>query len=166
MRRRAVRLGHWVEIEDQKIVNYQVVAPSTWNAGPRDAQSQRGPYEAALLETPIADPKRPLEVLRTVHSFDPCLACAVHVVQVNGQAHNKGAEEPLNEGQCTWRQPRLQPPLPLDRVTDPERIVPVYVWELPVRLAHWGLVISLVLLTVTGTYMHSPFLVSMVRGRG
>jgi len=55
-------LGHWVEIEDKKIVNYQVVAPSTWNAGPRDAQEQRGPYEAALLETPIADPERPLEV--------------------------------------------------------------------------------------------------------
>ena len=77
-------LGHWVEIEDKKIVNYQVIAPSTWNAGPRDRQQQRGPYEAALLETPIADPERPLEVLRTVHSFDPCLACAVHVVQANG----------------------------------------------------------------------------------
>jgi Ni,Fe-hydrogenase I large subunit len=76
-------LGHWVEIEDKKIVNYQVVAPSTWNAGPRDAQDQRGPYEASLLDTPIADPERPLEVLRTVHSFDPCLACAVHVVRAN-----------------------------------------------------------------------------------
>ena len=82
-------LGHWVEIEDRKIVNYQVVAPSTWNAGPRDAQQQRGPYEASLLDTPIADPERPLEVLRTVHSFDPCLACAVHVVQANGADHNK-----------------------------------------------------------------------------
>jgi len=82
-------LGHWVEIEDKKIVNYQVVAPSTWNAGPRDAQEQRGPYEAALLETPIADPERPLEVLRTVHSFDPCLACAVHVVQANGLTKHK-----------------------------------------------------------------------------
>ena len=82
-------LGHWVEIEDRKIVNYQVVAPSTWNAGPRDAQQQRGPYEASLLDTPIADPDRPLEVLRTVHSFDPCLACAVHVVQANGSALKK-----------------------------------------------------------------------------
>lgn len=76
-------LGHWVEIEDRKIVNYQVIAPSTWNAGPRDAQQQRGPYEASLLDTPIADPERPLEILRTVHSFDPCLACAVHVIQAN-----------------------------------------------------------------------------------
>ncbi len=83
-------LGHWVEIEDKKIVNYQVVAPSTWNAGPRDAQQQRGPYEASLLDTPIADPERPLEVLRTVHSFDPCLACAVHVVQAKG--HEKQQE--------------------------------------------------------------------------
>ena len=73
-------LGHWVEIENKKIVNYQCIVPSTWNAGPRDAHGQRGAYEAALLNTPIADPERPLEVLRTVHSFDPCLACAVHVV--------------------------------------------------------------------------------------
>jgi hydrogenase large subunit len=86
-------LGHWVEIEDKKIVNYQVVAPTTWNACPRDAQGQRGPYEAALLETPIADPERPLEVLRTVHSFDPCLACAVHVVGTN--ARNYG-QQPLS----------------------------------------------------------------------
>jgi Ni,Fe-hydrogenase I large subunit len=83
-------LGHWVEIEDKKIVNYQVVAPSTWNAGPRDAQQQRGPYESSLLNTPIADPERPLEVLRTVHSFDPCLACAVHVVKANGHTKHKG----------------------------------------------------------------------------
>jgi len=81
-------LGHWVEIENKKIVNYQVVAPSTWNAGPRDGQGQRGPYEAALLGTPIADPDRPLEIMRTVHSFDPCLACAVHVVRANGRSYN------------------------------------------------------------------------------
>jgi hydrogenase large subunit len=78
-------LGHWVEIENKRIVNYQAVVPSTWNAGPRDAHGQRGAYEAALLHTPIADPERPLEVLRTVHSFDPCLACAVHVI--DGQGH-------------------------------------------------------------------------------
>ncbi len=77
-------LGHWVEIEDQAIKNYQAVVPSTWNAGPRDARGQRGPYESALLETPIAEPDRPLELLRTIHSFDPCLACAVHVVDARG----------------------------------------------------------------------------------
>lgn len=83
-------LGHWVEIENKHIVNYQAVVPSTWNAGPRDARGQRGAYEAALLNTPIADPERPLEVLRTVHSFDPCLACAVHVI--DGQGHRYGRD--------------------------------------------------------------------------
>jgi hydrogenase large subunit len=82
-------LGHWIEIENKKIVNYQAVVPSTWNAGPRDAQGQRGPYEAALQGTPIADPERPLEILRTVHSFDPCLACAVHVVQADGRLYSR-----------------------------------------------------------------------------
>ncbi|WP_026441619.1 nickel-dependent hydrogenase large subunit [Pseudacidobacterium ailaaui] len=80
-------LGHWVEIEDKKIVNYQAVVPSTWNAGPRDAKGQRGAYEAALQGTPMVDPERPLEVLRTVHSFDPCMACAVHVLEAKGNAH-------------------------------------------------------------------------------
>jgi Ni,Fe-hydrogenase I large subunit len=73
-------LGHWVEIEDRKIKNYQVIAPTTWLAGPRDANGTRGAYEAALLNTPMVNPDQPLEILRTVHSFDPCLACAVHVV--------------------------------------------------------------------------------------
>jgi hydrogenase large subunit len=73
-----------VEIEDQAIKNYQAVVPSTWNAGPRDARGQRGAYEAALIKTPVADPDRPLELLRTIHSFDPCLACAVHVVDARG----------------------------------------------------------------------------------
>jgi hydrogenase large subunit len=82
-------LGHWIEIENKKIVNYQAVVPSTWNAGPRDAQGQRGAYEAALRGTPIIDPERPLEILRTVHSFDPCLACAVHVVQANGLPYGR-----------------------------------------------------------------------------
>ena len=82
-------LGHWVEIEDKKIKNYQCVVPSTWNAGPRDAQGQRGAYEAALLNTPVADPERPVEILRTLHSFDPCLACAVHVVDLQGRILGK-----------------------------------------------------------------------------
>jgi hydrogenase large subunit len=80
-------LGHWVEIEDKKIKNYQCVVPTTWNAGPRDAKGQRGAYEAALLKTPIVDPERPVEILRTVHSFDPCLACAVHVVDARGRRY-------------------------------------------------------------------------------
>src|SRR5271163_1838737 len=82
-------LGHWVEIDNKRIVNYQAVVPSTWNAGPRDAHGQRGAYEAALNGTPIADPERPLEILRTVHSFDPCLACAVHVVDASGRRYRR-----------------------------------------------------------------------------
>jgi Ni,Fe-hydrogenase I large subunit len=78
-------LGHWVEIEDGAIRNYQVIAPSTWNGGPRDAAGQRGPYEAALIKHPVADPDKPLELLRTIHSFDPCLACAVQVVDARGR---------------------------------------------------------------------------------
>jgi [NiFe] hydrogenase large subunit len=73
-------LGHWVHIEDGKIKNYQYVVPSTWNLCPRDAKNKMGPVEESLIGTPIADPKRPLEVLRTVHSFDPCIACGVHII--------------------------------------------------------------------------------------
>ena len=73
-------LGHWIRIEDGKIGNYQYVVPSTWNLGPRDTKGVLGPVEEALIGTPIADPKQPLEILRTVHSFDPCIACAVHVI--------------------------------------------------------------------------------------
>lgn len=78
-------LGHWVQIEDGRIKHYQCVVPSTWNAGPRDGNGQRGPYEAALVGTPIADPEQPLEILRTVHSFDPCMACAAHILDAEGQ---------------------------------------------------------------------------------
>jgi [NiFe] hydrogenase large subunit/hydrogenase large subunit len=77
-------LGHWVQVRDGKIARYQCIVPSTWNAGPRDAAGQRGPYESAIVGTPIADPKQPLEILRTVHSFDPCMACGVHVVDTRG----------------------------------------------------------------------------------
>jgi hydrogenase large subunit len=77
-------LGHWVHIKDGKIARYQCIVPSTWNAGPRDANEAPGPYESALLGTPIADPEQPIEILRTVHSFDPCMACGVHVVDPAG----------------------------------------------------------------------------------
>lgn len=78
-------LGHWVKIKDGKIANYQCVVPSTWNGSPRDAKGQRGPWEAALVGTPVADPNKPVEILRTIHSFDPCMACAVHVVDAEGR---------------------------------------------------------------------------------
>lgn len=77
-------LGHWISIRDQKLDNYQCVVPTTWNASPRDAQGNIGAYEAALLGVHLADPKKPLEILRVIHSFDPCLACATHVIGPDG----------------------------------------------------------------------------------
>ncbi len=78
-------LAHWVVIEDGKIANYQCVVPSTWNAGPRDPKGQPGAYEAALVGHQLHDPKQPVEILRTIHSFDPCIACAVHVTDPEGE---------------------------------------------------------------------------------
>ncbi len=77
-------LGHWIDIEDKKIKNYQCIVPTTWNASPRDPAGKIGAYEAALLDTPMHDPNLPLEILRTIHSFDPCLACATHVLDMEG----------------------------------------------------------------------------------
>jgi [NiFe] hydrogenase large subunit len=73
-------LGHWIDMVDGKINNYQMVVPSTWNLGPRCAAGKRGPVEQALVGTKVTDPARPIEILRIVHSYDPCLACAVHVI--------------------------------------------------------------------------------------
>jgi Ni,Fe-hydrogenase I large subunit len=78
-------LGHWVQIQDGKIANYQCVVPSTWNCSPRDASEQPGAYEASLVGTPLAEPEQPLEILRTIHSFDPCMACGVHLVDADGR---------------------------------------------------------------------------------
>ena len=78
-------LSHWIVIKDEKIKNYQAVVPSTWNASPRDRSGAHGPYEASLLHTPLARPEEPLEVLRTVHSFDPCMACACHAFDPSGR---------------------------------------------------------------------------------
>jgi hydrogenase large subunit len=79
-------LSHWIVIDDAKITNYQAVVPSTWNAGPRDMQGQPGAYEAALQDNHVMqDPKQPIEILRTIHSFDPCIACAVHVTDPDGE---------------------------------------------------------------------------------
>jgi hydrogenase large subunit len=77
-------LSHFIVIDDKKIDNYQLVVPTTWNASPRDPEGKRSAYEESLIGTPVADPKIPLEVIRTIHSFDPCLACAVHVYDEKG----------------------------------------------------------------------------------
>ena len=78
-------LGHWIVIKDKKIDNYQMVVPTTWNASPRDHLDQAGAYEMALVDTPLAKPEWPLEILRTIHSFDPCMACAIHMVDADGR---------------------------------------------------------------------------------
>jgi Ni,Fe-hydrogenase I large subunit len=78
-------LGHWVHIRNGRIQHYQTVVPTTWNGSPRDARGRRGPWEEALIGTPVADLEQPIEILRTIHSFDPCMACAVHVVDARNQ---------------------------------------------------------------------------------
>lgn len=78
-------LGHWCVIEDGRIANWQAVVPTTWNASPRTPDGKHGTYEASLIGTPIADSERPLEIIRTIHSFDPCLACATHLLSPEGQ---------------------------------------------------------------------------------
>jgi hydrogenase large subunit len=77
-------LGHWIVIENGKIKNYQMVVPTTWNGSPRDHKGQAGAYEMSLVGTTLAKPEWPLEVLRTIHSFDPCMACAIHMIDADG----------------------------------------------------------------------------------
>lgn len=78
-------LAHWINIKDEKIENYQLVVPTTWNASPRDHKGDRSAYEAALLDTPVFDDAQPLEIIRTIHSFDPCMACSVHLYDEEGK---------------------------------------------------------------------------------
>ena len=77
-------LGHWIRIKDGRIENYQCVVPTTWNGSPRDNKGQIGAFEASLMNTPMANPEQPVEILRTLHSFDPCLACSTHVMSPDG----------------------------------------------------------------------------------
>ncbi|MCP3941629.1 MAG: nickel-dependent hydrogenase large subunit [Desulfobacteraceae bacterium] len=76
-------LGHWINIDDRKIANYQMVVPSTWNLGPRCSAGKKGPVEEALMGTMVVNPEEPVEILRIIHSYDPCLACAVHIIDTN-----------------------------------------------------------------------------------
>ena len=78
-------LAHWIKIKDGKIENYQLVVPTTWNGSPRDAKKQRSAFEESLIGTPVAKLDEPVEILRTIHSFDPCLACAVHLYDPQGK---------------------------------------------------------------------------------
>ena len=76
-------MGHWINIEGSTIDNYQMVVPTTWNLGPRCAEGIPGPLEQALVGVPVADPASPVEVIRVIHSFDPCIACGVHVIDTS-----------------------------------------------------------------------------------
>ena len=82
-------LAHWIVIEDCKIANYQMVVPTTWNGSPRDVHGKQSAYEASLSGTPVANSEQPLEILRTIHSFDPCIACAVHLYDPDGKHLNR-----------------------------------------------------------------------------
>jgi hydrogenase large subunit len=90
-------LAHWINIKDGKTENYQQIVPSTWNASPRDPKGQMSAYESTLIGTPVANPELPLEIIRTIHSFDPCIACAVHLYDEHGnhisQVQNVGSCE-------------------------------------------------------------------------
>jgi quinone-reactive Ni/Fe-hydrogenase large subunit len=88
-------LSHWVRIKNGVIENYQAVVPTTWNAGPMDTNGQVGPYEASLVGLKLEDPTKPLEVLRVIHSFDPCMACSVHVMDIKGTQISEFKIKPL-----------------------------------------------------------------------
>ena len=91
-------LSHWVRIKNGLIENYQAVVPTTWNAGPKDQNGNIGPYEASLVGLKLEDPKKPLEVIRVIHSFDPCMACSVHVMDIKGKELSQYKVNPLNSG--------------------------------------------------------------------
>ncbi|MFQ6031975.1 MAG: nickel-dependent hydrogenase large subunit, partial [Candidatus Zixiibacteriota bacterium] len=82
-------LGHWITIKDKKIDRYQVITPTSWNASPRDSKRQLGPIEQALMEAPVKDPANPFSIVRIVRSFDPCLACSVHLLTPKGKSLGK-----------------------------------------------------------------------------
>jgi len=92
-------LGHWVKVENGRVANYQAVVPSTWNAAPRDYKGRMGAYEASIVGLKVADPEQPLEILRTVHSFDPCIACAVHILDTKGKELGVFKVDPVG-GRC------------------------------------------------------------------
>ena len=91
-------LSHWVRIKEGVIENYQAVVPTTWNAGPMDAAGKNGPYEASLVGLKLEDPSKPLEVLRVIHSFDPCMSCSVHVIDLKGSEIGRFKVDPLGSG--------------------------------------------------------------------
>ena len=88
-------LSHWIRIKDGVVSNYQCVVPSTWNAGPKDSKEQMGPYEFSLIGTKVEDITQPLEIIRTIHSFDPCIACSVHLMDTKGNEIGQYKLDPI-----------------------------------------------------------------------
>ena len=153
-------LGHWVQIENGKISRYQCVVPSTWNCSPRDAQGQMGPYEAALVDNhPLLKPEQPLEILRTIHSFDPCMACGVHVLDADGQPDHRG------HGPMTARAGR-RATAPRDASLGAQGAAAsgeyrwVYLWGWPIRAMHWLAALSHRGAAGTGLYIGRPYFVT------
>jgi len=93
-------LSHWIRIKNGVVENYQAVVPSTWNAGPKDANGLMGPYESNLVGMKVADISQPLEIIRVIHSFDPCIACAVHVMDVKGNNLGVYKVDPVYGASC------------------------------------------------------------------
>ena len=134
-------LGHWVHIENKRITNYQVVVPSTWNAGPRDGQGPAWRLRSALLQDPDRRPRRPLEIMRTIHSFDPCLACAVHVGRAKGAAYTDDAGW-LKGKSTQWRHSSIRRGEGLWPETRVHYRAGICVGVAGPGLAHWGFVIA------------------------
>ena len=152
-------LGHWVEIEGKAIKNYQAVVPTTWNAGPRDAQGQRGPYEASLIRTPIADPDPPAgdsahhSFLRPVHRLRGARDGCPRAATTRFSKDRPGAVP------CRGLERNEKCPLQRSHPGEFGPVAPVYVWQYPLRLVHWGMVISIGVLAVTGYYIHDPYII-------
>ena len=145
---------------DGKISRYQAVVPTTWNASPRDAQGQPGPYEQALVGTPVADPARPLELLRTVHSFDPCLACAVHVLDAEHGGQRNDSQRGARLMAVAPYPPARRPAEPHDRPAARSTCSSGRCGS-----CHWTIVLALIVLSITGFYIYDPFLGGSGTGR-
>jgi Ni/Fe-hydrogenase 1 B-type cytochrome subunit len=146
-------LAHYIKIKNGAIDNYQLVVPTTWNGSPRDAKKQRSSFEQALIGTPVAKTDEPVEILRTIHSFDPCLACAVHLYDPQGRHLQPGFLRVTRmSAPSDWRKQWFA-----GAPEQPVEYRRVYVWELPVRVYHWINAVALVLLCVTGYLIGAPF---------
>jgi hypothetical protein len=159
-------LGHWIKIKDTKIDNYQCVVPTTWNGSPRDAKGQIGAFEASLMNTPVAKADEPLEILRTLHSFDPCLACSTHVMSPGrpGNDLGQGALNALKEKAMDLNAVAAELENSQQDMRKPPPVRTVYVYEAPVRLWHWINALAIMVLA-TGLPHRKPAAQRFGRGQ-